>query len=116
MTGKKKNQEGEMVQIPHEYLIDGIKQAASEIKLKMMNARSKYGNRYNSKNDYEEFGRRFGYDDPEKIWTEYDRVWNKQSNEPAVIRKVLKLLGDMARYYAVSRMNKEAKQKAETKE
>jgi hypothetical protein len=25
-------------------------------------------------------------------------------------------LGDMARYYAVSRMNKEAKQKAKTKE
>ena len=116
MAGKKKNQEGEMVQIPHEYLIDGIKQAASEIKKKMMNARVKYENRYNDKNDYEEFGRRFGYNDPEKIWTEYDRVWNKQSNEPAIIRNVLKLLGDMARYYAVSRMNEEAKQKAKTKE
>lgn len=104
------NPEGEMVKIPHEYLIDGVKQAVSEIKQKMESARAKYGGRYNYKNDYEEFGRRFGYNDPEKIWEEYDRVWNKQSKEPAIVRNVLKLLGDMARYYAIGRMRQEMKQ------
>lgn len=98
------NPEGEMVEIPHEYLIEGIKRASSEIQEKMNKARIKYGSRYNSKNDYEEFGRRFGYNDPEKIWSEYDLVWNKQSTQPAVIRKIAKLLGDMARYYAIGRM------------
>jgi hypothetical protein len=73
----------------------------------MSAARVKYGNRYNEKNDYEEFGRRFGYNEPETIWKEYNLVFNKTSNQPAVIRNVLRLLGDMARYYAISRMREE---------
>lgn len=101
--------EGEMVKIPHEYLIDGVNQAVSEIKQKMESARAKYGSRYNHKNDYEEFGRRFGYNDPERIWEEYDRVWNKQSKESAIVRKVVRLLGDMARYYAINRMREDMK-------
>lgn len=104
---KTKAPEGEMVEIPHEYLIDGVKKAVQEIKMKMSAARVKYGSRYNEKNDYEEFGRRFGYNEPETIWKEYDLVFNKTSNQPAVIRNVLRLLGDMARYYAISRMREE---------
>lgn len=109
---KPKNPEGELVQIPHEYLIEGVKQAVQEIKQKMAAARAKYGNQYNQKNDYEEFGRRFGYNDPEAIWTEFDRVWNKQSNQPAVIRKVLRVIGDSARYYAIARLREDMKEKA----
>lgn len=98
-----------MVKIPHEYLIDGVKQAVQEIKQKMAAARAKYGNQYNQKNDYEEFGRRFGYNEPEAIWTEFDRVWNRQSKEPAVIRNVIKVLGNQARYHAIARLREEMK-------
>ena len=110
---KPQNPKGEMVQIPHEYLIDGVKQAVEEVKQKMAAARKQYGNSYNKKNDYEEFGRRFGYGDPEAIWAEFDRVWNKQSTQPAVVRKVLKLLGDSARYYAIARLREDMKKKKE---
>lgn len=110
---KAKAPEGEMVEIPHEYLIDGVNKAVQEIRMKMNAARGKYGNRYNEKNDYEEFGRRFGYSDPEKIWKEYDLVFSKTSNQPAVIRNVLRLLGDMARYYAISRMREEMNKEKE---
>jgi hypothetical protein len=102
--------QGEMVKIPHEYLIEGVKQAVQEIEQKMAAARLKYLNRYNEKNDNEEFGRRFGYSDHEKIWTEFDRVWNRQSTQPAVIRKVLRVIGDSARYYAIARLRQEMKQ------
>lgn len=101
--------QGEMVKIPHEYLIDGVKQAVQEIEQKMAAARLKYLNRYNKKNDYEEFGRRFGYSDHEKIWTEFDRVWNRQSTQSAVIRKVLRVIGDSARYHAIVRLREEMK-------
>ena len=107
--------QGELVQIPHEYLIDGVKQAVDEIDKKMRSARIKYGNQYNQKNDYEEFGRRFGYKDPERIWEEFDRVWNKQSNQPAVIRKVLRVIGDSARYYAIARLREDMKKEAKEK-
>lgn len=106
---KKQKSEEEMVQIPHEYLIDGMKQAAQEIKEKMSSARAKYGSRYNRKNDWEEFGRRFEYDDPEKVLAEYTLVLNKQSSESSVIRRVVKLLGDMAQYHAIGRMREEMK-------
>ena len=107
--------QGEMVKIPHEYLIEGVKQAVDEIDKKMRSARIKYGNQYNQKNDYEEFGRRFGYNDPERIWEEFDRVWNKQSNQPAVIRKVLRVIGDSARYHAIARLREEMKKEAKEK-
>lgn len=106
---KPQNPEGVLVQIPHEYLIDGVKQAVQEIKQKMAAASAKYGNQYNQKNDYEEFGRMFGYNDPEAIWTEFDRVWNKQSTQPAVIRKVLRVIGDSARCYAIARLREDMK-------
>lgn len=106
---KPQNPKGEMVQIPHEYLIEGVRKAVMETKRKMAAARKQYGNSYNKKNDYEEFGRRFGWNDPEAIWAEFDRVWNKQSTQPAVIRKVLRVIGDSARYYAIARMREDLK-------
>ena len=112
---KPQNPEGELVQIPHEYLIEGVKKAVDETKAKMAEARAKYGSSYNKKNDYEEFGRRFGWNDPEVIWTEFDRVWNKQSNQPAVIRKVLRVIGDSARYHAIARLREDMKKEAKEK-
>lgn len=107
---KPQNPEGEMVKIPYEYLIEGVKQAVDETKANMAEARAKYGSSYNKKNDYEEFGRRFGWNDPEAIWQEFDRVWNGQSKEPAVIRNVIQVLGNQARYYAIARLREEIKQ------
>ena len=107
---KPQNPQGEMVKIPHEYLIEGVRKAVDETMTKMAEARAKYGSSYNKKNDYEEFGRRFGWDDPEAIWAEFDRVWNRQSTQPAVIRKVLRVIGDSARYYAIARLREEMKQ------
>ena len=106
---KPQNPQGEMVKIPHEYLIEGVRKAVDEAKAKMAEARAKYGSSYNKKNDYEEFGRRFGWNDPEAIWQEFDRVWNRQSKEPAVIRNVIKVLGNQARYYAIARLREEMK-------
>lgn len=104
--------EGKLVKIPQEYLIEGVRQAVADIKLKMLEARRKYGSQYNRKNPYEEFGRRFGYDNPVKIWEEYDLIWTRQSTQPSIIRKVAKLLGDQARIYAINRMREDMKNEA----
>lgn len=103
-----KEQNG-MIEIPHEYLIEGVKKAVSDV-LKMMNdARKKYGNRYNKKNDYEVFDRRFGYNDPEKLWAEFELIWQKKSNQPAALRKVITAIGLSARDYALHKYAMEQK-------
>ena len=103
-----KEQNG-MVEIPHEYLIEGVKKAVKDV-LKMMNdARLKYGNRYNKKNDYEMFDRRFGYNDPEKLWAEFELIWQKKSNQPAALRKVITAIGLSARDYALHKYAMEQK-------
>lgn len=103
-----KEQNG-MVEIPHEYLIEGVKKAVKDV-LKMMNdARLKYGNRYNKKNDYEVFDRRFGYNDPEKLWAEFELIWQKKSNQPAALRKVITAIGLSARDYALHKYAMEQK-------
>lgn len=103
-----KEQNG-MVEIPHEYLIEGVKKAVKDV-LKMMNdARLKYGNRYNEKNNYEVFDRRFGYNDPEKLWAEFELIWQKKSNQPAALRKVITAIGLSARDYALHKYATEQK-------
>ncbi len=103
-----KEQNG-MVEIPHEYLIEGVKKAVRNV-LKMMNdARLKYGDRYNKKNDYEVFERRFGYNDPEKLWAEFELIWQKKSNQPAALRKVITAIGLSARDYALHKYAMEQK-------
>lgn len=103
-----KEQNG-MIEIPHEYLIEGVKKAVKDV-LKMMNdARLKYGNRYNKKNDYEVFDRRFGYNDPEKLWAEFELIWQKKSNQPAALRKVITAIGLSARDYALHKYAMEQK-------
>ena len=113
---KQQAPEAQMVKIPHEYLIEGVKQAVEELKKKIAQARKKYGNRYNWKNVYEEFGRRFGYNDPERIWEEFHLISNKQSKQPSTIREVIKLIGEMARYSAISRMREDLKKEKPAEE
>lgn len=114
---QKQQQQQQAVELPHEYLIEGVKKAVEEIKASMEDARKKYGERYNRKNRFEEFKRRFGLDDPERIWKEFDLVWNKSSRAPAIIRDVLKDIGAYARNHAASRFFQEQQEKeAEKKE
>ena len=91
------------VVLPQEYLIEGVKQSVEQIRMEMAAARKKYGDRYNTKNIYEEFGRRFGFNDPEKIWKEFELVFEKRSNQPSQIRKVIERIGDQARFIASHR-------------
>ena len=105
---EKKQEQG--IQLPKEYLIEGVKQSIKDVHKMMSDARSKYGNRYNEKNDYEEFGRRFGYKDPEEIWAEFELVWVKQSKQPASVRKVINAIGNAARNYALQRYISEHQQ------
>ena len=102
--------EQQPIQLPKEYLIEGVKQSVKDVHKMMSDARSKYGNRYNEKNDYEEFGRRFGYNNPEEIWAEFELVWIKQSKQPASIRKVISAIGNAARNYALHRYVSEHQQ------
>ena len=103
-----KEQNG-MVEIPHEYLIEGVKKAVRDVRKMMNDARLKYGNRYNKKNDYEMFDRRFGYNDPEKLWAEFELIWQKKSNQPAALRKVITAIGLSARDYALHKYAMEQK-------
>ena len=105
----------EMVEIPHEYLIEGVRKAVDDVASGLAKARKKYGPRYNEKNDYEVFDRRFGYGDAEKIWKEYQLVFNKRSNQPAAIRHVIGMLGNTARQYAIQRMQQEYREKEQEK-
>ena len=97
----------EMVEIPHEYLVEGVRKAANDVDIFLAKARSKHGDRYNWKNDYETFAKRFGYEDAEKIWQEFTLVANKQSRQPAAIRHVIGQLGSRGRAYAILRMRQD---------
>ena len=108
---EKSKQTEEMVEIPHDYLIEGVKKAVDDVFEYMKDARRKYGSSYNEKNDYEMFSRRFGYEDAERIWKEFTLVANKRSNRPASVRGVITVLGNKARYYAIERMRKEYQEK-----
>jgi isoleucyl-tRNA synthetase len=109
MSKKKAKESEDMVEIPHEYLIEGVKKAVEDVLQKMKDDRRKYGSAYNWNNIYETFGRRFGYHDAEKIWAEFSLVWDKKSTQPSNVRSIIKLLGDKARLYAISRMQEEAR-------
>lgn len=100
---KEQKQTDGTITLPREYFIEGVQKAACEVKKKLHDARKKFGAAYNSKNEFDVFDRRFGYDDAEKILREYELVWVKRSRQPAIIRKVIKAIGDSARRHAIRR-------------
>ena len=100
---KEQKQTDGTITLPREYFIEGVQKAACEVKKKLHDARETYGAAYNSKNEFDVFDRRFGYDDAEKILREYELVWVKRSRQPAIIRKVIKAIGDSARRHAIRR-------------
>lgn len=114
MEGKNNTQnEQQGLVIPREYFIDGIKEAKSQIWKMEAAAKLKYGQRYNWKNSFEECERRFGFSDNEKILNEYELICNKQSKQPAVIRRVIEQMGDSACRYALNRYQEEQRKKKE---
>ena len=97
----------QMVDVPRERVLEGIKEAVKQMLKMMRDAKAKYGIHYNTKNEYEVFCRRFGTNDAEKILQEFDLIRAKQSNQPAVIRKVIKELGENAFRYCYMMWTKE---------
>ena len=89
----------QQVDVSRERVLEGIKEAVKQMLKMMRDARAKHGIHYNTKNDYEVFCRRFGTNDAEKILQEFDLIRAKQSNQPAVIRGVIKQLGENAFRY-----------------
>lgn len=106
-AGNNEEQDYGTFEIPHDYLIEGVRDAVSGVRKMMGDARLKYGNRYNEKNSYEVFDRRFGYNDAEKLWAEFELIWQKKSNLPAALRMVIQDIGQHARNYALRKYAKE---------
>ena len=103
----------QMVEIPRERVLEGIKEAVKEMLKMMREAKAKYGIHYNTKNEYEVFCRRFNTNDAEKILQEFDLIRAKQSQQPSVIRGVIKQLGENAFRYCYVMWAKEQKEKKE---
>lgn len=110
-----KQQTEEMVEIPHEYLIDGVRKAVDDVDAFLAEARKQHGKNYNWRNDYETFDRRFGYNDLEKIWQEYKLVADKRSSQPAAVRHVIEKIGSRGRAYAILRMRQDYQEQQQKK-
>lgn len=106
----------QMVEIPRERVLEGIKEAVKEMLKMMREAKAKYGIHYNTKNEYEVFCRRFDTNDVEKILQEFDLIRAKQSQQPSVIRSVIKQLGENAFRYCYMMWRKEQEEKKQEQE
>ena len=97
----------QMVDVPRERVLEGIKEAVKQMLKMMRDAKAKYGIHDNTKNDYEVFLRRFGTNDAETILKEFDLIRAKQSQQPSVIRNEIKQLGENAFRYCYMMWAKE---------
>ena len=97
----------QMVDVSRERVLEGIKEAVKQMLKMMRDAKAKHGIHYNTKNDYEVFCRRFGTNDAEKILQEFDLIRAKQSQQPSVIRNVIKQLRENAFRYCYMMWAKE---------
>lgn len=108
---KELQQQGmQMVDVSRERVLEGIKEAVKQMLKMMRDAKAKYGIHYNTKNEYEVFCRRFDTNDAEKILQEFDLIRAKQSQQPSVIRGVIKQLGENAFRYCYMMWRKEQKE------
>jgi len=84
--------------ITKKQLVPHIKKAWSGLLLYLADQRKKYGPRYNKKNPYEMFTRRFcdPRKEPEKFYYEYMLCLNKASNQPVSVRSVIEEIGRQA--------------------
>lgn len=101
------------VSIPREYVLEGVKDVVSSMHKMLDDARRKYGDRYNWKNEYEECLRRFNLDNPEDTLKEYDLIIAKQSKQPSSVRGVIRQIGENAFRYAIKKYLSEQQEKSE---
>lgn len=105
------------VSIPREHVLEGIKDAVASMHKMLGEARGKYGDRYNKKNEYAECIRRFDLDDTEATLKEYDLIMAKQSKQPSVVRGVIKQIGENAfRYAIIKYLSEQQEQEKDKKE
>lgn len=121
----KENQNGEgqqqqtegTVPIPREYVLEGVKSTLASMHKMLDDAKRKYGDRYNRKNEYEQCLRRFNLDNPEDTLKEYDLIMSKQSKQPSSVRWVIRQIGDNAFRYAINKyLNVQQEKSEEQKE
>ena len=113
---KQQQQTEGSVSIPREYVLEGIEQSVKEMHRMLTEAKKKYGDRYNRKNEYEVCLRRYNLDDYEATLKEYDLIMAKQSKRPANIRNVIKQHGDNAMRYGIRKYLLEQKAQEENKQ
>lgn len=105
------------VHIPREYVLEGIKDVLETMYKMLDDAKKKYGDSYNRKNEYEECLRRFDLDDTEATLKEYELIMTKKSKQPSVIRGVIKQIGDNAFRYAIKKhLTEQQEQEKDKKE
>lgn len=105
------------VPIPREYVLEGIKDVLETMYKMLDDAKKKYGDSYNRKNEYEECRRKFDLDDTEATLKEYELIMTKQSKQPSVIRGVIKQIGDNAFRYAIKKhLSEQQEQEKDKKE
>ena len=112
-------EEANRPQFTKEDLRPFIRNVGKEIDKMLKEARMKYGNRYNKKNQYEELYRRFGdpQKNPDKFYDEYKLILAKQSTLPAAVRNTVDSIGNRAGYaYMVDFYQKQSKENLEKKE
>ncbi len=102
--------------VPREYVLEGIKEGTGRLVKALMDSRIKYGKSYNENNLYEDFNRKFGFSDPDRILRAYERVFIKKSELPENIQKVVKEIGDYGRAYAADKYLKEERAKSKMPE
>ena len=81
-------QEETKVKVTYDDLKPFIVEVGKEIHNMLVEAKKKYGNRYNNKNRYEVMYKRFGdpLQDPERFYDEYGLILQKKSELPAIVR------------------------------
>lgn len=97
----------DVVMVPTEYMIDGIKGAVKAMHQMLRKAEKEYGMAYNRRNDYVITKDRVKLDDSEAVLREYDLIRAKKSNQPASVRRVIVQIGDNAARHAYARYVKE---------
>lgn len=103
------------VSIPREHVLEGIKDVVASMHKMLGEAREKYGDRYNKKNEYEECLRRFDLDDTEATLKEYDLIMAKQSKQPSIVRGIIKQIGENAFRYAINKYLREQQEQEKDK-
>lgn len=90
--------ENKIPNITKKQLVPHIKKTWKGLLLYLADQRRKYGARYNKKNPYEMFTRRFcdPIKEPEKFYDEYFLCLHKVSNQPVSVRTVIEDIGRQA--------------------